>query len=546
MSSKTRLFRLSRLGGRLWFPLAILLLYVYTFPYFERIRSANELPRIYLAMAMVDRTAFDIGPELAAYQTTPDTSHHKGKLYSNKAPGASMVAAPAYALLEAVKGTNRPPLRDLFFWLRLMGSTLPSLLFLLLVWRLLTELIPRRLALRRLVLAAYALGSMAFVYGTLLFAHQLAASLIGAAFIFVFLYSRTRTGRWALLWAGLCAGGAVLVDYQAAFVGPPLFVYLLYKARPTLRSAVLFCLGAAVPLAVLLFYHWVCFDSPFSTGYEHLSNPIFAQWTKRGFLGLDAFMPGRWVKRHFSPDEGLFYYSPFLLLALPGLVLMARRYTLRAEALFCGFVLLFFYYFIGALVLISGWDVGPRYVIVALPFYLVPVAVLFRYAAERGLWVIGPAGLAVLSIGIYLAVGAVFPHFPDNFSDPLFDVTWRFGAAGYLPYNLGWKVGLRGIASVLPYVGVAAALVIAILLGLERGWRRYAVTLGALLLAGTILFGYRAALRFRQQPVPQSFLPWMERIWEPRHPKMDKAAVLRRIGPDRRGAPPRPAPPRRR
>ncbi len=521
--------RTLRLTRRLWFPAAIVLLYVYSFPYFEGIRSANELPRIYLTMAMVDRGAFDIGPELAAYQPTPDTSRYKGKLYSNKPPGSSLVAIPAYALLRRFEG-SRPELRHLFHVLRLGGATIPSLLFLLLVWRLLRELIPQRLAVQRLVLAAYALGSMAFVYGTLLFAHQLAAALIGAAFIWIFLYARTRTGRLAPLWAGLCAGGAVLVDYQAAFVGPPLFLYLLFRARPRLRAAILFCAAAAIPLGFLLYYHHACFGSPFSTGYQHLTNPVFAQWTSRGFLGLESFSINRFGRLHFSPDDGLFYYSPFLILAIPGLWLMAKNRALRAEACFSGFVIVFFFYFIGALVLVSGWDVGPRYMIVALPFYLAPIAVLFREASKSWLRLAIPAGLVTASILTYLAIAAVFPYFPDNFSDPLFDVTWRFGAAGYVAYNLGWLTGLRGVASLVPYLLVAAAVVLLTLLGAHRGWRRIALTVSAIVVAALLLAGYREATRLRRLPVPQSFLPWMEQIWEPRHPAMRRAELFREIG----------------
>ncbi|MCK5796825.1 MAG: hypothetical protein KAI47_06575 [Deltaproteobacteria bacterium] len=514
---------------RAWFPAAIVFLYLYSFPYFEHIRSANELPRIYLTQAMVERHAFDIGPELAAYQPTPDTSQYKGKLYSNKAPGSSIVAIPGYAILSAIEG-SRPKLSHLFFASRLAGSTVPSLIFLLFVWRMLREVIPHRPSVQRLVFAAYALGSMAFIYGTLLFSHQLAAAFIGGSFFGIFLYARTRAGPWAPLWAGLAAGAAVLVDYQAAFVGPPLFVYLLVRAKPRIRSAALFSAGAALPLAFLLYYHWACFGSPFSTGYEHLTNPVFAQWTSRGFLGLDTFELGRWVKRHFSPDEGLFYYSPFLLMAFPGLVLMLRRRGFRAEAAFTGFVMVFFFYFIGALVLVSGWDVGPRYIIVALPFYLMPVAVLFRGASRRWALMAFPAALAVLSIGIYLAVGSIFPHFPGNFSDPLFDVTWRFGAAGYVSYNAGWLVGLKGLWSLIPYAVVALAVVFGALCGVARGWRRVAIMGASLALVALILFGYRGALRWRQEPVPVKFLPWMDRIWEPRHPQMDKRALFRQIG----------------
>jgi hypothetical protein len=526
--------------GSLVFAGALVFLYLYSFPYFEGIRSANELPRIYLTMAMWDRGAFDIGPELRDYQPTPDTSTYKGKLYSNKAPGMSMLAIPAYAALRAVEGP-RPKLSHLFYWLRLFSAALPALLFLLLLDRLAAEVIADT-ALRRLLISAYALGTMALPYGILLFSHQLSAALIGASFIWVFLYSRSRAGKLAPLWAGFVAGCGVLVDYQVAFVGPPLFVYLLVRARPSvsglwarLRPAMLYCLGAGPPLLLLLYYHHRCFGSPFSTGYQHLSNPVFASWTKKGLLGLSTPELSRFAKLHFSPDDGLFYYSPFLILAFVGLVVMARQRNYRAEFVFSAFVMGFFVYFNSALSLISGWDVGPRYVIAALPFYMLPLAFALR-AAHRHLAALTPtAGLIVASIAIYLAVSAIFPHYPDSFSDPFYDVTVRFGQAGYVSYNAGWLLGLEGLASLVPYVLVALGLLLWLLWGLRGVWhKRLLVSIGAFLIAGVLLGSYYTALRYRQRPVRQSFLPWMERVWEPRHPKMDKKRLFRPFGPQRR------------
>ena len=517
--------------GRALFPLTLALLYLYSFPYFARIRSANELPRIYLTMAMVERGAFDIGDYPAAYQGTPDLSIYRGKYYANKAPGMSLFAVPGYLLVNLVGDPG--DLKQLFFWLRLFGATLPSLLFLVLLWRTLGQLVRDR-RLRQFVLLAYACGTMALPYGTVLVAHQLSAALIASAFCLILLWSRGRGTRWTLLGAGLAAGGAVFVDYQAAFIGPPLFIYLLARSRPRLKCAALFCTGAALPLAALLYYHWRCFGSPFSTGYQHLANPVFAAWTSRGFLGLEFPEWRRLIKLHFSADDGLFYYSPFLLLAAPGLYLMLRERVLRAEGLLCLGVLVFFGYFAAALVLISGWDVGPRYVIVALPFYLVPIAVLFDRLPKHPATLFVPAGMVLASLLTYLWVAAVFPHFPDNFSNPFFDLTLRFSLAHYLPYNLGWLLGLEGAYSLLPYALVALLLVAAALGGAVAGLRaRLLLGAGALLVCFVLIgHNYRGLAR-REMVVPESFLPWMERIWEPRNAWMQPTALRRTIGPAR-------------
>ena len=175
---------------RLALPAAIALLYCYAFPYFHSIHSANELPRIYQAMAIVDRHALDIGPEMRARHGTPDTATYRGKLYPNKAPGMSFLAVPAYAVYRWTHDGPPPrELRPLFFWLRLTASTIPSLLFLLLLARLLRAFSSARQA-RWLTLLGFGLGTMALVYGTVLVAHQLSAALIGSAFAVICLRGR--------------------------------------------------------------------------------------------------------------------------------------------------------------------------------------------------------------------------------------------------------------------------------------------------------------------------------------------------------------------
>ncbi|MFH1132176.1 MAG: hypothetical protein V1754_12640 [Pseudomonadota bacterium] len=528
---KERLFFALKRG---WFSGAIVFIYLYSFPYFEGIQSANELPRIYLTIAIVERAAFNIDVELHRYQpNTRDTSVYKGELYSNKAPGMSFLTIPVYVVLKFFNGWDSPSLVSLFYWFRFFGSAVPSLLFLLLFWRFLNIALPS-LAERRLALAAYAVGTMALVYGTEFIANQLSAVLIGTGFILLFLYSRGRGGRWLPGWAGLAAGAAVLVDYQTAFVGPPLFVYLLFRARPRLSSAIKFCIGAAVPLGLLLFYHWGCFEDPFKTGYSYLSHSVSARQVSEGFLGLKAFNWNVFLERHFSPDDGLFYYSPFLLLSFLGVVLMLKR-SWCAEGILCFAVIGFFVYFISALGFAAGWDVGPRYIIAALPFYMVAIAILLQRCAGRWYLQLIPYGLVAVSIIIYSMAAAVFPHYPDNFSNPWFDVTLRFGRAGYLPYNLGWFFGLRGVASMIPYLLVVGALLLALFWGANRKKiSRIAVTVGALTICALVFGGYYLGLSKRARPVPNYFIPWMSDIWEPRHDKLFKENLLKPLGPERR------------
>lgn len=543
-SHAKRLLHLLRLPAAnwkgLWLPAAILFFYLYSFPYFAGIQSANELPRIYLAMAIVDRGALNIDPELQRFQPTPDTSTYKGKLYCNKAPGMSFLAVPAYAAMKRWFNSNMPlgygadkhrkdDLRNMFYWLRLSGATLPSLLFLLLVWRFLGALIPR-VATRRWVLAAYALGTMASTYGTLLIAHQLSGLLVATGYMLLFLRGRGRGGWWTPALAGLASGAGVLVDYQVAFIGPPLFIYGLVVLRHRFRGMTLFAAGAAIPLAALLLYQWGAFDSPLRTGYHFPTNLQFQQWHSQGFLGMKGFSADACWAAFFSADNGLFYFSPFLLLALPGVVVMFCRRGLRADAVFCLLLMLMFAYFTSSLSFWpSGWDVGPRYITCALPYFLVPVAVLLaRLGEARWYWGIVPRGLMAASILFYVTINAVFPHFPGNFSNPWLDLIVRFGRAGFAPYNLGWLLGLRGLPTLLPVLAVLAALLLALMLtGQRRVWQRVVTAAGVLVLITALLTFHHSQLSRRLMPVPNDqFLGWMAGMWEPKHEKLDTHKLL--------------------
>src|ERR1041384_5124847 len=66
---------------------AIAVAYLYLFPWFPQIHSANELPRAYLVQAIVEDHTFAIDRGVAAWGGTADVSPSGGHLYANKAPG---------------------------------------------------------------------------------------------------------------------------------------------------------------------------------------------------------------------------------------------------------------------------------------------------------------------------------------------------------------------------------------------------------------------------------------------------------------------------
>lgn len=458
--------------------MAIAVLYLYAFPYYPKIQSANELPRVYLVKAMVHDKTFAIDRGVATWGATADVSPHGKHQYSNKAPGSSLIVVPFYAAVNAIAG--EPSLGFTMWLCRVVSGVVPSLLFLVLLWGFLARFVPdeRR---RRLVVLAYALGSMAMTYAILYFSHQLAAICIASAWILCIgaVDGTRRRTRLTLFVAGLLAGAAPLVDYQAAFAGVPVAVYLivaLIRSRPPAQAMQYLAVtiaGAAIPIAILLSYHAACFGSPLRTGYD--ASTTWAVYHQQGFLGITKLRSEAFWGSFFAADNGLFVLSPWILLALPGGFWLWRRHEPgdRATLYVAVAVAIIFIAFVSSITFWrGGWGVGPRYITAMLPFLLPLVAVAFARPLPDV--VLGAmCGLVVSAVAIYTLSAITFPYWPDSIKNPLFEVTFRLLGDGAVATNP--LRGSLGGASAIPFVaGVVALLGWSIVRA--AGWRALAAS----------------------------------------------------------------------
>jgi hypothetical protein len=465
---------------------AIAVVYLYAFPYFPRIQSANELPRVYLVKAIVHDGTFAIDDGVRRWGATADVSPHGHHQYSNKAPGSSLLVVPVYAAVSAVAG--EPSLGATMWICRVVSGVIPMLLFLALLARFLARFAPDPVV-RRLVLVAYALGSMAMTYSILYFSHQLAAVCIASAWILSIDVVEGTRGTRTMFAVGLLAGCAPLVDYQAAFAGVPVAVYLVASlvrtrpARDTARLLAIAAAGAAIPIVLLLWYHARCFGSPLRTGYD--ASTTWAVYHQQGFLGITKLRSEAFWGSLFAADNGLLVLSPWLLLALPGAVALWRRKQSgdRAAVAVGAANAVIFIAFVSSITFWrGGWGVGPRYITAMLPFLLPFVAAALTWAHARRAELLGIcAGAIVSSIVIYTLAVATFPYWPDSMRDPLCEVTFRLlGDGAVAPNPLR---GALGALSLIPYVALVLGLVT---LAVRRaaGWRglAVAVALGALII----------------------------------------------------------------
>ncbi|MBO7741155.1 MAG: hypothetical protein J6S21_01245, partial [Victivallales bacterium] len=250
---------------------------------------------------------------------TGDWSRHDGHYYSSKAPGNMFIGAAAYAPFYwggRMLGVKHNVHLDLFYgwWINFWCSAVPlalgalCMLLLLLDW----GFSPVRSTFWAL---CFALATPLFPYCTQLWGHPMAAAFLAVAF-----YASWKAKPSHVL-AGFAVGWAVLADYAAAFALPALALPLLRAKdwRGTLKTA----LGGVLPLALFLWYHWVCFGSPVTIGNAY-ANPVFLQSEGAGGM-MTRFSTLTFWKLLFGTQRGLIWNAPLLILAFPGAAALWRR-----------------------------------------------------------------------------------------------------------------------------------------------------------------------------------------------------------------------------
>jgi hypothetical protein len=293
--------------------------------------------------------------------TTIDRSRYHGRLYSNKAPGMSLLAIPGY---EAVRlpAPTRWSEYDRRLWLaRLATSGICFVLCAFLVGRIAEGL---AVGWGGAALVALSLGTLASSFAPTNFDHVPAMGLGFAAFVLA--WSRRP------LAAGLVAGLALLVEYEAAAIGLVLAAYLATIGRAAVGR---FLLGLVPGAALLAAYDWAAFGAPWHNPLSYSDNRFRAEHAK-GLLGIH---PPNLHAIHlvFVGQKGLLVSSPVLVAGAYGLWLLWRR-GVRAEALACAaIVACFLVAECGYFDPYGGASPGVRFFVPALPFLAVGFAPAF-------------------------------------------------------------------------------------------------------------------------------------------------------------------------
>jgi len=315
--------------------------------------NTQDITRICLSRALVSGHVY--ADRCLVTGQTSDRARHGGHLYTDKAPGMSVVEIVPSEVVRL-----RPPAPSTWHWeadgrlwfVHLVASGIPFLLLVFLVGRISEGLAP---GYGGAALVVFGLGTEMGALGISGFDHVLTAALGFGAFV---LATRRRS-----VAAGLLAGAAVATEYEALAI---LVLVLAYTALRGLPPAGRFVLGTLPGLALLGLYDWAAFGAPWHPSYRYLDNEMRDNQL-HGVLGVHL-PTAHGTELTFVGNRGLFVLCPVLVAAAAGLWLVWRA-GYRPEALLCtGVTLGFLLAECGYFDPYGGRAPGPRFFCVALPF----------------------------------------------------------------------------------------------------------------------------------------------------------------------------------
>lgn len=364
---------------------------------------------------------------------TIDKGEHRGHYYSDKAPGISLLAVPAYAAFRAAESLTGLPhdartvARARVHAITFLLAGLPALGAAMLLARALRRLGSTEV--RSLVLACgFLFGTLLFPYGTMLYGHALAAMLLMAMFVVVFEWDahadraervKRATGLGAL------AGAAFVVEYPTALPSMVILSFAVVRAglgsktrpdadalRRAAKMAGLVAAGAVLPLLVHGAFAAWAFGSPLALPYKFVIEPLFRAHTSEGLFGVGRPVPSAVYGALFSPYRGLFFLCPLTALAFAGYGawLSDRKHAafawLSIAVTACGLAFAVSYY---------AWDgglaTGSRHLVPYCAFLILPLGPLLERSAR---WRSSAGALAVVSSLMMFLTVVTSAHHPEE------------------------------------------------------------------------------------------------------------------------------------
>lgn len=462
---------------------------LYIYPLHPSTNNPNENVRVYMTKALVDHGTYAIGYRHARKPggfkddglvtkewgyvndralRCDDPSKHPpdcaGTLYASKGPGTSWLGVPVYFAQKKLYSWMGWKLEKpaIVYWLRVFTMLLPTLLFYLFFFRYLRWKFNEPMAF-------FGTWTLAFATMMITYMHMFASHVHAAMTLFIAyalaerVIMRDAAGAGApsgmrreklLVLTGLCLGWAQISEYPAIVGLAVVGGYLLFGLRRR-SDLVWVAIGGALPAFLLFHFHLHCFGAIHLTPQDFVEPLAFQQGIAPGFFGITYPTWSRFVGFHLSPFTGLFFFTPLLLLWFPASVVALRDPRLRRElavpiAMAAAYILFFSSHSLWR----GGWTAGPRYVVTALPFFLLTVLHVSTRArlGRAWFWRAALVGLAFTAIWNRTLSHLTTQGYPFDYYNPIYEFSWPLFRDGYVFQNLASQKGAHGLWSVAPYL----------------------------------------------------------------------------------------------
>jgi hypothetical protein len=460
-----------------------------SFLYFYEGGGWNQNSRFDLLRAIVERHTLQID---AYHENTQDKAHFHGHYYSDKAPGLVFLAVPfALAARPALRLAGVDPESPrgelaLSYLVSAGAVAFPTALAVMSLFFLGLRFGSdgSGAALGAIVMA---LATPMWAYAALFWAHALVGACLVFALAAALKLRDSSSARGDFFWAltvGLSAGWATVTEYPAAPASALLAALALSQSWPRGRKArwrvtAGVAVGAGICVVVLLAYLYAAFGS-IRPSYSYYDPNSFSFMQRQGYMGLTYPHPDRLLKILFGCSRGLFFAAPVLLAAPWGLWRLWKQKTYSAAALVAAAIVAYYFLFNASFYWWkAGLSFGPRYAGAAIPFLCLGLGIVWTRATPAWRTVLGV--LAAISAFVALMVISTTSQLAMQDSCPLLHSTWpafwsgqvalnhdsmltvaEAGSRGqYGAFNLGQLIGLHGLASLIPLLGIWAAAAVA-------------------------------------------------------------------------------------
>lgn len=420
-------------------------------------RSPNEQSRIELAVAIAKYGSVSLDPVISTYGTPFDRSERDGKVYSDKAPGLSLLSVPIVWLVDLFVPREEKSilpgyleLRNILTWLLI---TIPAALFPFLALG--TFRIGFDQVMKIRIALLFALLTPLMTYSGVLFGHVPAGILAAFAWKLTLIpdYKKKntqipKTSSAAL--AGLLLAMAVTIEYPTAIVGLVIIPSMLLRKYP-MRTILTFLVTSLIAILPCLIYHQIAFDSPFTTGYAFKGDSWHAEVHRAGFFGITAPKIDHLWGILFGIKRGVLFFCPLLVL-IPFGFIQLEKIKKYISLPYTALGILYLLFASGFSDWQAGWSAAARHLVPCILIFIFPFAKAIDFISQakeknkRLHWIL-ICGSAFSMVGSILSL-SLTPYFPEHFTSPLGQLVLPGMADGYFAATLlsGANLAFRGFA----------------------------------------------------------------------------------------------------